>query len=120
VNDSGHVVGYSQYLHKQASSGFLFTNGGVTPIDVPGASETYAEGINNRDEIVGYFKTAATENLRRGFLYKNGVFTMIDVPGAKATWAEGINDSGEIVGGYDDGRRHSGSWHGFLARLSSR
>lgn len=119
VNDSGHVVGYSQYLHGPASSGFLFVNGTITAIDVPGASETYAEGINNRDDIVGYFKTSATKDLRRGFLYRNGVFTLIDVPGAKATWAEGINDSGQIVGGYDDGQRHTGSWHGFLAKPSS-
>lgn len=81
-----------------------------TPIDVAGARETYPLGINDRDEIVGYWDT--DPNQTHGF-YRNadGQFAMIDVPSASATAAFEINDEGQIVGYYIDA---AGDIHGFI------
>jgi probable HAF family extracellular repeat protein len=80
-----------------------------TSIDVPGASFTYAHGINDSGQIVGGFDDAT--GTAHGFLDTGGSFTTIDVPGATNTFANGINNSGQIVGSFTDGRTN----HGFLA-----
>ena len=79
-----------------------------TTIDVPGASSTFAAGINGARQIVGTFYDSAGPH---GFLYSGGSFTTIDVPGALGfTEATGINDAGQIVGAFTD---KTGT-HGFL------
>jgi len=98
INNAGHMAGYVDYFNPGiAHSGFFYANGSFTIIEVAGAKETIAQGINDRDQIVGYFKM--TESYH-GFLYENGSFTTIDVPGARETWAQGINDAGRIVGSF--------------------
>jgi len=83
-------------------SGTTFT---FASVDVPGASNTIATGINARGAIVGiYYDTAGNEH---GFLTKDHNFLTVDVPGSMVgvagtlqTEANGINDRGEIVGDY--------------------
>jgi len=83
-------------------SGTTFT---FSSVDVPGASNTIATGINARGVIVGiYYDSAGNEH---GFLLKNGNFSTVDVPGSLVgvsgtlqTEANGINDGGAIVGDY--------------------
>lgn len=78
-------------------------------LDVPGATETYASGINGAGNIVGFYY-AGTGNF--GFLYTGVNFTFLTVgPDTTATSATGINDTGEIVGLYGD---PTGTSHGFL------
>ena len=50
-----------------------------TPIDVPGAYATHAFGINDSNNIVGYYYDATGYH---GFLDVGGNFTPIDFPGA--------------------------------------
>jgi uncharacterized membrane protein len=66
-----------------------------TTIDVPGAADTGASGINSRGDIVGTYNRD-----QHGFLLSKGHFTTIDVPGASATAGRGINRDGDIVGLY--------------------
>ena len=87
------------------SHGFLYANGAFTIIDVPGASYTFANGINNTGQIVGSFE----KNGVHGFIETRGTFSTIDVPGVSApggrrvsTVATGINDAGHIVGFFDN------------------
>ena len=76
-------------------SGFTFST-----IDVPGAQETEAHGVNDAGQIVGDFVDNAGLH---GFLYDRGTFTTIDVPGATSfTVAFGINNAGRIVGVFDN------------------
>lgn len=70
---------------------------------MPGASRTFAYGINNTGQIVG----SADDD---GFLDSGGDFTQIDVPGMPISYSYGINDSGQIVGGY----YNISSNHGFF------
>ena len=58
INDAGDIVGHGQ--SADAIFGFLRTSdGGYTRLDVPGATATYALGINNAGEIVGFYRDTA-------------------------------------------------------------
>ena len=81
-----------------------------TTIDDPSATNgTYAFGINDLGQIVGYYTDLS--NYVHSFLYSGGIYTTIDDPSAtNGTYADSINASGQITGGYRD---DSGG-HGFL------
>ena len=67
--------------------------------DVPTIyATTYALGINDRGQIVGFYSDANRND--HGFLIDRGQVSTIDVPGALYTQADDINDRGEIVGTY--------------------
>ena len=87
--------------------GFLDVGGNFTPIDLPGAYETSAFGINDSSKIVGHYWDATGGH---GFLDAGGNFTPIDVPGADWTSAYDINNSNNIVGFYYDAK----GGHGFF------
>ena len=84
-----------------STHGFLYSGGGFTTVDVPGASSTYPGGINDNVQIVGGFQ----DNIggSHGFLYSGGSFTTIVVPGATMGGSpHAINNSGQIVGEFQD------------------
>lgn len=69
-------------------------------LNVPGASNTRAWGINDSGDIVGYFVEAGEQ---RGFLYRNGAFsTIAGPPGASQSGVTGISNDGLMVGVYVD------------------
>ena len=70
-------------------------------IDVPGARNTGASGINDHGDVVGGYTLANDTLLVHGFLLKDGVFTSITVPGATSTSPYDVNNRGDIVGSYD-------------------
>src|SRR5215468_1936801 len=85
-----------------------------TTIDVPGAADTGASGINARGDIVGDYNRD-----QHGYLLSKGHFTTIDVPGASATAAFAITAAGDIVGDYSTtvgpcAAQPSAGCHGFL------
>src|SRR5215831_18369799 len=63
VNAAGDIVG-AVGIH-----GFLYSGGTFTPIDVPGAFSTAAQGINNNSQIVGSYRDSVGTH---GFLYRDG------------------------------------------------
>jgi uncharacterized membrane protein len=97
INNHGQIVG--PYLDDQGQHGFLDDQGTFTAIDVPGGQSTIAYGINDKEQIVGYY----SQNGVHGYLYDHGTFTTIDEPQSNTnTLAIGINDKGQIVGWYSD------------------
>jgi len=80
-----------------------------TTLDDPSAIGTFAEGINDTSQIVGYYGS------NYGFFYSAGSYTTINDPLAAQAYggiqAYGINATGQIVGTYDDSSSRS---HGFL------
>src|SRR5215472_288937 len=77
-------------------------------IDVAGATNTDAHGINASGQIVGdYTDGSGTQ----GFLLSGGTLTTLNDPTSlsHSTFATSINGSGQIVG-YD----RVGAWQGFL------
>jgi probable HAF family extracellular repeat protein len=102
INAKGQVVGYYYYSNSTVH-GFLYDNGTYTTLDDPSASPgpgsgTFANGINDKGEIVGYFiNNGSTYN----FLYSHGTYTTLDI----FRIPEGITNSGQIItdGGYSPG-----------------
>jgi len=73
-----------------------------TAIDVPGASSTFAEGINNQGQIVGAYSYPPADQdghqARNVFVLTNGSFSTFGYPGAYYSIGYGINNAGQIVG----------------------
>ncbi len=69
-------------------------------------------GINKREEIVGFYVDPSTGR-RHGYLLTKGVDKLIDFPGATATIAWDINNRGDVVGVYhkEDFVIHGFLWH---------
>jgi probable HAF family extracellular repeat protein len=95
------ALGLRVIVPGQVRAQYLFT-----PIDVPGAAATYANG-NSSHEIAGEFDDE--DGNTHGFVLSKGVFTQFDVPGADSyTSVNGINANGERSGIYHDGVRFHG------------
>ena len=96
-----------------------------TTIDDPlGVGGTFALGINNKDEVVGFYYDSL--HRQNGFLFSNGNYTTLDDPlGINGTYATGISDASVIVGYYlsngfnSDGEFLASIGHGFLASTSA-
>ncbi len=100
MNRDGNSVGY-MVTPGNAIVGFLRTSDGtVTPISTPGATYTFANGINNNGVIVGTCWDANFES--HGFYVKQGTVTKFDVPGAAGTELNGISGNGKAIGNYYD------------------
>ena len=113
VNDSGQMVGtLSDSIHN--SSSFLESSGQFTAIAYPSAVITYAMGLNDSSQVVGFYEAGGPTNnfVPAGFLLSNGNYTTINDPlGTTATIADAINNHGQIVGIYTDNNNIP---HGFL------
>src|SRR4051794_14136049 len=64
INDAGQIVGD---FFDTKSHGFLDTGGSFTQIDI--SDQTFLEGINGAEQIVGNLENRAGS---RGFLYTSG------------------------------------------------
>ncbi len=74
-----------------------------TTLNAPGATETFAEAINDRGQVAGNYVTSGTSGSEySGFIYENGTFTTLNAPGATVTGVSAINDRGEVAGDYVD------------------
>jgi hypothetical protein len=101
INDEGDIVGF-------ANGGcFVYANGTMSPINVPGGTCIWVTGINDSGQIVGSSSIGA-------FVDTNNVFTILAVPGEFNTDPLGINDLGQIVGQYQTAAA-GGPPLGFLA-----
>ena len=93
INDADVIVGE----YKDSSSahhGFILKGGKYTILNVPGAVDTRATGINNHGDIVVVWDSKTTQG---SSLYKGKTYTPIDVPGSKASFAADISTSGDVV-----------------------
>ncbi len=75
-------------------------------IDAPGATNTFAVGINNAGQITG------SRGNGQGFLLSGGTSSVVNFPSAARTNPQDINNSGVIVGQYLDA---FSKVHGFSA-----
>jgi len=66
LNSKGNVVGMYQVVAGGPSYPFVFSAGSFETLDVPGAVNGAAHGINSKGQIVGYFDTP--EGVRHGFI----------------------------------------------------
>jgi probable HAF family extracellular repeat protein len=102
INSFDRVVGWGD------EDGFVCRNGACQILDVPGASQTAARGINDGGVIVGWY---ASSTCICAFALKNGKYLSFSYPGAGGTFADAINASGQVVGQYTFDYQ---SYHGFV------
>jgi len=91
------ALGLLSSLQQARADSFLYANGVVTTIQIPGvpSSQVYANGINNQGDIVGYFDDSRGAH---GFLDDHGTFTTLNGPSQYGAGALGIDDNRNIVG----------------------
>jgi len=68
----------------------------LTPLDFPGATETFAVGINDSGTVVGYWDILDSNGnvvANHGFIWTKGTFNQIDFPGSSDTEVFGVNTS---------------------------
>jgi len=85
-----------------------------TSFDYPGALFTYASGINNAGQIVGFYEDL--NGNEHAFLKNGSTYTTIDPPGANFAQAWGINNNGQVVGFYN---KYSGGQQSFIEEGSA-
>jgi probable HAF family extracellular repeat protein len=118
INDHEQVTGLYLTPFVPGRSGFfrlhsfIWTKGHFQTIDVAAPHPddlgianpltiTMAEGINNKGQVVGTYRTvnALTNDggASHAFLYDNGQFTDISIPGVPSAEAVDINNNGQIL-----------------------
>lgn len=86
-------------------------------IEVPNSTQTSVEGINNLNQVVGwYFDQKGNSN---GFLLSNGKYTPVNFGIGNENVANGISDSGVIVGFYQSPPPQLGPPHGWIDQNGS-
>jgi uncharacterized membrane protein len=119
INDAGHAVGYVDNFGVGPTRGFFFDGANLTALGVlVGGDESFANGINNLDRIVGDSNTSPGGTPHAVIYDANGVAVdltgLLTGPGS-AGWqlesAYGISDNGLIVG---FGLNPQGLVHAFL------
>ena len=100
--------------------GFLYEDGKMTPIFVPGSDTggfgTQVNGINNAKKVVGTFTTPSTTGFGSlaGLVWFRGDYSTLNYPDMPFTELHSINNHGAITGAYatDPFGQHI---HGFVA-----
>jgi probable HAF family extracellular repeat protein len=67
---------------------------------LPGSAKSYAHGVNDSGQVVGYAGTENGEGEIHAFLYSDGQMQDLStlLPGGRNSIATGINNSGQVVG----------------------
>jgi len=105
------VVGY--FYDASGRHGYVYDGTTFTTLNHGSVIGMFAFGINNADQIVGWFFDNPSTS--HGFLYDGTTHTTLDAPGSTGgalggveTSAQGINSAGEIVGWFFNGSREVG------------
>jgi hypothetical protein len=117
INDAGHAVG-NAYEGGDFNGGtglelnWIWDGRDYDFFTLPVANQSvYSGGINNRDQVSGYYIDNVT-GFPHGFLKDGPSFMTLDAPLAVYTLAFGINNLGVVVGRWvgTDGGHHGYLW----------
>lgn len=115
INNWGDIAGV-ETTQSGTTEGFLLRNdGSVVALNVPGSSMTQALGVNDGDEVVGFYQVGTGNTAKtHGFVWTPGLgFENVDDPnGIGQTSLNGVNDHGRVVGFYTDSKNNV---DGFIA-----
>ena len=91
------VIGTAACLSSVANA----TDYTMTAINVAGATDTAAYGVNNHGQVVG--NSFDSSGVQHAFVFSAGTTTMLSGPsGSLGSGAFGISDDGVVVGSYAD------------------
>jgi probable HAF family extracellular repeat protein len=112
INNRGRIVGKTPDEDGNGFDGLVGDRRGLHRFEAPGATATYAQGVNDRGWIVGDASPGPRVTFpgATGYLLVDGRYTRIAYPGAVYTQAYDVNNRGQVVGEYLD---HSGVFHGY-------
>jgi hypothetical protein len=114
LNDAGNFVG-AYGSTGQPTLGFVNIAGTTTVITIPGQTDSFADAINNSNQVVGEYDMGSGLPFQGFFRDSNGALTFpIAVPRATTTSPNGLSDLGLIVGRYTKADNID---HGFLLKL---
>lgn len=98
INELGQVAGST--THSNVSHAVLLQDGELIDLGtLKEGFDTFAAGLNELGEVVGYGEMSSTFEDYRAFHWKDGVMTMLPTLGGEVGTAHAINDAGQIVGG---------------------
>ena len=112
ITNSGRIVGKTPDEDGVGYDALVGDRRKLRRFEFPGATATYAQGINERGQIVGDASPtfSVVDPGATGYLLDRGRYTRIAYPGAINTQAWGINNRGQVVGEYVD---QQGVPHGY-------
>jgi len=101
INNSGAIAGSCHDGTTHATHAFLRNQKGqYTLIDVPGAVITEGRGLNDFNQVIGYYRDETGE--QHGFVWNDGAFFTLDLPDLENVipYPQGINNRGQVVGSF--------------------
>lgn len=102
IANNGTIVGGATFQGGVHGNFLRFADGQFSPIfNFPGATETYASGVNSSDLVCGSYYNNF-DGPYHGFFYDGTAFTRYDVPGARDTLVLSLNDADDFCGYYTD------------------
>ena len=118
LNEKGQISG-SSFTNSTANTTtglptldpFLWQGGSMTDLGTLGGVFGFANGLNNRGQVVG-FSDLAGDNVNHAFIWQNGEISDIGTLGGSNSTAGWINYAGQVVGVSDlaDGTHHAFIW----------
>jgi len=112
INDAGQVAGHG-------NNRALFWNGAATQnLGTLGGSYSFARGLNNLGQVVGYSADASGNEL--AFFWNGTTMVSMGTLGANVSVANGINDAGYAVGVSVEstpGNQRAFGWNGTMTDL---
>jgi probable HAF family extracellular repeat protein len=114
MNDSGEVVGEAATTDGYEHA-FLYSNGRLRDLNMPGWISSHAKDINSRGDVVGNLNLEVGK--LKGFLYDRGGAKDLGLPaGFESSSGNGINASGQIVGSASNVTGSGFLWIGVKSR----
>lgn len=101
INNAGQVVGGAEDAEGNWRAFLWDQETGLTLLEIPGAAESWAVGINDAGQIVGDFRPSSVPpgGFWQAFLWENGAVTVLDpLDGFGGAQAWSINHDGVIAG----------------------
>ncbi len=97
IDAAGDIAGWFLDPSTNLQHGLLIIGGTATQLDVPSATYTVMEGINDKGMASGQFEDSS--GVIHGFIYDiaKAKITQLDAPGATLTQAWGINNNNVVA-----------------------
>lgn len=101
INDNGMLVYWAVNGLTGVTTSYLYNikTRQSTTIDVPGASNSLAQSINNEGDVSYQWSDSAGNS--HGALYHQGKYYKFDYPRSASNYAAGLNDRNMLVGAYE-------------------